>query len=681
MTKNLLSGETSPYLLQHADNPVHWHPWGAAALARAKAEDKPILLSVGYAACHWCHVMAHESFENAEIAAVMNAHFINIKVDREERPDLDAIYQRALMFLGQPGGWPLTMFLTPDAEPFWGGTYFPPDDRFGRPGFGAVLHGIHFHYREKRETVDKNVAGLRGALEKMSQSASGDSIPLELIDTAASRLAQEFDSVNGGIGTAPKFPNPSILELLWRAWQRTGDAALRDTVTLALDKMSQGGIYDHLGGGYARYATDAAWLVPHFEKMLYDNAQLIDLLTVAWQETRSPLYETRVRETAEWVLREMIADGGGFAASLDADSEGEEGVYYVWTEDEIDAVLGADAAPFKQAYDVAATGNWEGRTILNRSGTATSLDPEQEALLPRCREKLLARRETRIRPGWDDKVLADWNGLMIAALANAGAVFNQPRWTAAAVTAFDFVAETMVVDGRLHHSWRGGRLGDTETLDDYADMARAALVLHETVDGTVGGTDYLAAAESWMQILHDHFRDAEGGGYFFTADDTVPLIVRAKSADDSATPSGNAVAAGVLARLFYSTGETRYIERADAVISAFAGEVPKNFFPFATLLNSAEFIRRATQIVIVGVGGEPDTVAMVRAVHGVSMANRILTIIAPDQPLPLDHPAHGKAQQDGKSTAYVCIGQSCSLPLTDPADLSEAIRGPQQQKV
>ncbi len=674
MTKNLLSAETSPYLLQHADNPVHWQPWGAAALARAKAEDKPILLSVGYAACHWCHVMAHESFENAEIAAVMNAHFINIKVDREERPDLDAIYQRALTFLGQPGGWPLTMFLTPDAEPFWGGTYFPPDDRFGRPGFGAVLHGIHFHYREKRETVDKNVAGLRGALEKMSQSESGDSISLKTIDTADRRLAQEFDRVNGGIGTAPKFPNPSILELLWRAWRRTGDVVLRDTVTLALDKMSQGGIYDHLGGGYARYATDAAWLVPHFEKMLYDNAQLIDLLTGAWQETRSALYETRVRECAEWVLREMIAHGGGFAASLDADSEGEEGVYYVWTEAEIDAVLGADAAPFKQAYDVTAAGNWEGRTILNRSGAAASLDPGQEALLPRCREKLLARRETRVRPGWDDKVLADWNGLMIAALANAGAVFSQPRWTEAAVTAFDFVAETMVVRGRLHHSWRGGRLGETETLDDYANMARAALALHETV----GGSDYLAAAESWMQVLHDHFRDTDGEGYFFTADDTEALIVRAKSADDSATPSGNAVAAGVLARLFYSTGEARYLERADAVISAFAGEVPKNFFPFATLLNSAEFLRRATQIVIVGGAGEADTAAMISAVHGISMPNRILTVIAPDQPVPPGHPAGGKAQQDGKTTAYVCIGQTCSLPLTNPAELSEALRGPQQ---
>ena len=645
MVRNLLSGETSPYLLQHADNPVHWHPWGVAALARAKAEDKPILLSVGYAACHWCHVMAHESFENAEIAAVMNENFINIKVDREERPDLDAIYQRALMLLGQPGGWPLTMFLTPDAEPFWGGTYFPPDGRFGRPGFRDVLHGIRFHYREKPEAVDKNVAALRGALENMSQSASGDSIPLEMIDTAAKRLAQEFDGVNGGIGTAPKFPNPSILELLWRTWQRTGDTALRNAVTLALDKMSQGGIYDHLGGGYARYSTDSVWLVPHFEKMLYDNAQLIDLLTWAWQETRSPLYATRVRETAEWVLREMIADGGGFAATLDADSEGEEGVYYVWTEAEIDEVLGDETEPFKQAYDVTASGNWEGRTILNQRATGADLTADQEALLARCREKLLARRETRVRPGWDDKILADWNGLMIAALANAGAVFNEPRWAEAAVTAFAFVAVSMVADGRLHHSWRSGRPGETETLDDYANMARAALVLHETV----GGTDYLRAAESWTQILHDHFLDADGGGYFFTPEDVETLIVRAKSVEDSATPSGNAVAAGVLARLFFITGETRYIERAEAVISAFAGEVPRNFFPFATLLNSAEFIRRATQIVIVGVCDEPDTEAMIRAVHGISMPNRILTIIAPDQALPPGHPAHGKAQHGGKT--------------------------------
>ncbi len=674
----MLSEETSPYLLQHADNPVHWQPWGSAALARAKADNKPILLSVGYAACHWCHVMAHESFENAEIAAVMNEHFVNIKVDREERPDLDAIYQRAIVLLGQQGGWPLTLFLTPDGEPFWGGTYFPPDGRYGRPGFRDVLHGIHLHYREKPEAINQNVSALRDALAKMSQSAAGEMIPLETIDAAANRLAQEFDAVNGGIGSAPKFPNPSILELLWRTWHRTGDAALRDIVTLALDRMSQGGIYDHLGGGYARYATDAAWLVPHFEKMLYDNAQLIDLLTWAWQETRSDLYHARVRETAAWVLREMIADGGAFAATLDADSEGEEGRFYVWTEAEIDHVLEDHAAPFKRAYDVTPEGNWEGKTILNRTRSAAVPDAD-EALLARCREKLLARREGRVRPGWDDKVLADWNGLMIAALANAGAVFDEPRWTEAAATAFAFVSESMAAGDRLHHSWRRNRPGSPGTLDDYANMARAALILHETT----GQPGYLGAAETWMQVLDNHFLDPEGGGYFFTADDLDALIVRAKSADDGATPAGNAVAAGVLARLSYITGKADYLARAEAVIKAFAGEVPKNFFPLATLLNSAEFLRRAVQIVIIGTRGDRQTKAMIRAVYGASLPNRVLTIIAPDRDLPPGHPACGKSQQGGNATAYVCIGQTCSLPLTKPGNLSEAIAaigGPKQQQ-
>ena len=676
MTKNLLGGETSPYLLQHADNPVHWNPWGSAALARAAAEDKPILLSVGYAACHWCHVMAHESFENADIAAVMNEHYINIKVDREERPDLDAIYQRALGLLGQQGGWPLTMFLTPDGEPFWGGTYFPPDGRLGRPGFRDVLHGVIAHYRDQPDAVSSNVTALRDALAEMSRSVAGEAISIDVVDRAAQRLAQEFDMVNGGIGSAPKFPSPSILELLWRTWRRTGATALRDAVILTLDRMSQGGIYDHLGGGYARYSIDAVWLVPHFEKMLYDNAQLVDLLIWAWQETRSPLFEARIRETAEWVLREMVAAGGGFAASLDADSEGEEGRYYVWSEAEIDAVLGPDAALFKKTYDVTAAGNWEGKTILNRSGDETPAHAEQDAVLARCRSALLAEREKRVRPGWDDKVLADWNGLMIAALANAGAVFGSVRWAAAAAAAFAFVQESMTTGGRLRHSWRQGRLGSAATVDDYANMARAALVLHETT----GEDRYLDAAATWVGVLDDHYWDADGGGYFFTADDAETLIVRAKSADDNATPSGNAVIASVLAHLFYLTGEARYLQRAEAVIAAFAGEVTRNFFPLAALLNSAENLGRAVQIVIVGARGEAETENMVGAVHHASIPGRVVAVIPPSSSLPPSHPAHGKEQKDGTVTAYVCVGQSCSLPLTSPEGLLESLKGLSQQK-
>ena len=669
MGENLLHLESSPYLLQHADNPVHWRPWGPAALAEARTEERPIMLSVGYAACHWCHVMAHESFEDPDTAAILNRHFVAIKVDREERPDIDTIYQHALVLLGQQGGWPLTMFLTPDGEPFWGGTYFPPDNRFGRPGFRDVLRGVIHHYRETPEAVTKNVATLRTALAKMGESGAGGTIALEAVDGAARRLAQEFDPVHGGIGTAPKFPNPSILELLWRTARRTGDDALRDTVTLALDRMSQGGIYDHLGGGYARYATDERWLVPHFEKMLYDNAQLMDLLTWAWQATGSLLYAQRVRETAEWVLREMIADGGGFAATLDADSEGEEGKFYVWTAAEIDAVLGDQAAMFKSAYDVSPEGNWEGKTILNRTARPDRLGDADEARLKACRGALLDERAKRVRPGWDDKVLADWNGLMIAAMANAAAAFEVPAWHVAAVRAFGFVRATMTRDGRLFHAWRDGRLKHVATLDDYANMIRAALALNEAT----GEAAYLDAARDWVAVLDAHFWDPDGGGYFFTADDAEALIVRTKSCADNATPAGNGVIAGVLARLALLTGEDAYRARAAAVIVAFAGEVRSNFFPLATLLNSAELLERAIQITIIGARDDGATRRLIAASRAASGPVGTIAVLAPGARLPAGHPAAGKEQKDGRPTAYLCIGQTCSLPLTEPAEIADSL--------
>jgi len=667
---NLLAQETSPYLLQHADNPVDWRPWGPDALAAARAANKPVLLSVGYAACHWCHVMAHESFENADIAALMNALFVNIKVDREERPDLDQIYQHALQLLGQQGGWPLTMFLTPDGEPFWGGTYFPSESRYGRPGFAEVLRAVNAHWTDKPDAVRQNVAALTEGLGRMAVAKSGGEIALEMIESAARRLAQEFDRVHGGIGTAPKFPNPSILELLWRTGVRTGAADLRDTVTLTLTRMSQGGIYDHLGGGFSRYSTDARWLAPHFEKMLYDNAQLIDLLCWAWQDTGDALYEHRVRETIDWVLREMTAEGGGFAATLDADSEGEEGRFYVWSRDEIDRLLGGDAPRFREIYDVREGGNWEGKTILNRIDHPGAEDDAGEARLAACRVTLLAARAQRVRPGWDDKVLADWNGLMIAALAGASRVFDEPGWLDAARRAFDFVAGDMTRDGRLFHAARAGKLNHVATLDDYAMMARAGLALFEaTGDGAC-----LDAARGWIDILDAHYWDADGGAYFFTADDAEALIVRAKSADDHATPSGNGVIAGALARLWFLTGEARYRDRAEAVLGAFSGALAENYFPFATLMNSAEFLQRALQLVIVGDRGEDATQAMLRAADAVAAPGLVLMVVAPGAALPPGHPASGKTARGAPATAYVCVGETCSLPLTDPAAVADAVR-------
>jgi uncharacterized protein YyaL (SSP411 family) len=672
--RNALANETSPYLLQHADNPVAWRPWGPEALADAKANNKPILMSIGYAACHWCHVMAHESFEDEATATLMNELYVNIKVDREERPDLDAIYQRALQHMGQQGGWPLTMFLTPDGEPFWGGTYFPPDSRYGRPGFPDVLQSIHSYWTDKQDAIAKNVASLRDALAQMGTSSGGGEIRLEVAERAAIRLAEEFDKINGGIGTAPKFPNPTILELLWRTHRRCGTTGLGQIVTHALDRMSQGGIYDHLGGGYARYSTDAEWLAPHFEKMLYDNAQLIDLLRWAWCETGNNLFEIRLRETIGWTLREMIADGnggagGGFAATLDADSEGVEGKYYVWDAAEIAGALGDDAALFNEAYDVKPGGNWEGHTILNRTTPPRNFTEAEERRLSACRDILLAIRETRIHPGWDDKVLADWNGLMIAAIAGAGATFNEPGWIAAARTAFDFVTGTMEKDGRLFHAWRAGKLNHTATLDDYAGMIRAGVALFEIT----GAPDCLAAAIRWADVLQTHYLDAAGGGYFFTADDAEALIVRTKTAEDHATPAGNGVMVQNFARLYFLTGEERFRTRADIIITAFSGELDKNFFPFATLMNGAELLQCAEQIVIVGRRNDSDTKALLEAVFKTDSPNRVLSVIAPGATLPDGHPAAGKDQIDGAATAYVCVGPTCSLPLTQPQALARAI--------
>ena len=661
--RNALGDETSPYLLQHQGNPVHWQAWGPQALAAAKAADKPILLSIGYAACHWCHVMASESFENPAVAAVMNKHFVNIKVDREERPDIDAIYMHALHVMGEQGGWPLTMFLTPDGDPFWGGTYFPPEPRWGRPGFTQLLEAIADAYAKDKATITKNVAALRQGLTHLAAPQAGQTIDLPLIDQIAARLAQEIDGVHGGIGAAPKFPQAPILDLLWRAGAR-GNVAARDAVLLTLDHIAQGGIYDHVGGGFARYAVDARWLVPHFEKMLYDNALLIERYTAAWQATRKPLYAERVAETIEWLVREMRLKDGGFASSLDADSEHVEGKFYVWTEAGIDAVLGARAARFKEFYDVAPEGNWEEKTILNRLGHLGRADDATERELAEDRAALLKARAPRVRPGIDDKVLADWNGLMIAALAEASVVFARPDWLDLARHAFDFIIGAMSdKDGRLFHSWRG-RAQHRAILDDYANMSRAGLALYEAT----GEARYLAQVQRWVALASQHYADP-AGGFFFTADDAESLIARAKNALDQPNPSGNGTLAAVLARLYYLTGDEDYRRAAQATLDAFAGGARQNLFGHATLLNAAELLLKGLQIVIVGARENEDTKALLAAAYVRDLPNRIVSVIAPGASLPPSHPAAGKTQSGGKATAYVCDGPVCSLPLADPSSL------------
>ena len=670
---NRLSAETSPYLLQHARNPVHWWAWGEEALAEAKRSNRPILLSVGYAACHWCHVMAHESFESPEVAAVMNELFVNIKVDREERPDVDAIYMQALHILGEQGGWPLTMFCTPDGEPFWGGTYFPYPARYGRPSFVDVLKGVAKAFRDKPQDIETNRAGLLKALrEKAANKAieikgSGPLIPLALLDQIAQRMAEECDPAWGGFGQAPKFPSPYLFETLWRAWLRDRPKTrLFDAVTVTLDRMCQGGIYDHLGGGFARYATDAEWLIPHFEKMLYDNAQLIDLLVLVWQETKSPLYAQRIAETYDWTLREMVAESGGFAATYDADSEGVEGKFYVWDEAEIDSILGIDAAFFKRVYDVTPGGNWEHHTILHRNRAPKLLSDAEEQQLAGLRAKLKAVRDKRVWPGWDDKVLADWNGLMIAALANAAAVFQRDDWLGAATRAWRFVMEAMRDEhGRLFHSHRAGKRLHRGTLDDYANMARAGIALCEAT----GEAHYLDQAKALVAVLDRHFADANAGGYFITADDAADLIVRNKHCHDNAVPAGNATLVGVFARLWVLTGEQAWHDRATRQVAAFAGELQGNFFPLMTLLNNYELLQSATELVIVGERGDPATERLRRAVYDKSLPNKVVRRLAPETTLPPSHPAAGKGLVGGKPALYVCRNMTCEPPITDPARL------------
>jgi uncharacterized protein YyaL (SSP411 family) len=667
---NLLAQSTSPYLLQHKDNPVHWREWGPAALEEARGADKPILLSVGYAACHWCHVMAHESFENEATAALMNELFVNIKVDREERPDLDAIYQTAINMMGEQGGWPLTVFLTPDGQPFWAGTYFPPEPKFGKPAFPDVLREVSRLYRENKDQVTKNTQTLRqGLAQVFEQNRPGQQLDPMTLDAAMRRVCQQFDVFNGGIFGAPKFPHVPAIELMWRAYQNTTLPQFQHAVDVTLLNMCQGGIYDHLGGGFARYAVDNIWLVPHFEKMLYDNAQMIDVLSLVWLHNRNPTYRARIEETVGWALREMLVEGGAFASSIDADSEGEEGKFYVWAEPEVDELLGKDATLFKQVYDVRPEGNWEGKTILHRLRVPTPLPAVQEGKLNALREKLFLARNKRPRPGRDDKVLADWNGLMIHGLARAADALNRVDWQAAAVKAFWLVAETMgKEDGSrdsLVHSWRAGKPGAPGMAEDYANMARAALALYEIT----GHQPYLDKAIRWTNTLNEKFWRMDIGGYALTPSDGDPLIVRVRTVMDGATPSVNGTMMHVLARLNALTGDKVHAERFSVLTQAFAEDARRQLIAAATYFNGFDLILRALNIVIVGQRNDPGVQTFREVFRRVSAPNKIVTVVAPGEQVHPTHPANGKGQVDNKITVYLCAGQTCSPPITDPNQL------------
>jgi uncharacterized protein len=674
--ENRLARETSPYLLQHKDNTVHWWAWGPEALAEARRTNKPILLSVGYAACHWCHVMAHESFEDDATAAQMNDLFVNIKVDREERPDIDAIYMRALHSLGEQGGWPLTMFLDSEARPFWGGTYFPPEPRFGRPSFRNVLAEVSRIYAQEPDKISHNAGLLVNALTQRETNSAEPNITDGALQDLTQRMIGAVDMQRGGLAGAPKFPQWSFFWLLWRGAIRYGDLAAQQAVNVTLTNICQGGIYDHLGGGFARYSVDARWLAPHFEKMLYDNALLIDLLCESYRETGDDLYARRIAETIAWLQREMIAEGGGFAASLDADSEGEEGKFYVWTKAEIDEVLGAaDAKTFCEVYDVTGEGNWEGHVILNRLNTLDLRSDAEEAALAAMRAKLLARRASRIRPGWDDKVLADWNGLMIAALVHGAHVFDRPDWLDLARTAFAFVTARMEKEGRLIHSYRAGQARAPATASDYANMIWGALRLYEATNDAA----CLAAAERWTDTLDARYWLAEGGGYAFTADDTPDVIVRMRSAHDDATPNANAVMISNLVALNLLTGKSAYMDRAHAIPQAFAADLGRNSLGHCGILAGFFDLLAPQHVVVIDPGareGQPPAGPgpLARALLDLSLPGAVQQVVGPHQAFASPALA-GKSPVGGKPTAYACIGPQCSPPVTDPAALTDLLRG------
>ena len=650
---NILAQESSPYLLQHKDNPVHWRPWGPEALEDARTYNKPILLSVGYAACHWCHVMAHESFENPDIAGQMNELFINIKVDREERPDIDMIYQRALQLLGEQGGWPLTIFLTPSGEPFWGGTYFPPDARYGRPGFPQVLQEIHRIFHQEPEKITSNREGLMKGLRDQVHSQGGE-IPLSLtvLDDLAEKLLTHIDRLKGGFNGAPKFPQVSTLDFLWRVSQRLGHTDMAEAVTHSLNRICEGGIYDHLGGGFARYSVDEDWLVPHFEKMLYDNALLLRLMAQVWAKTQDPLLAQRIDEVVAWLKRDMLDEGGAFYASFDADSEGVEGKFYVWTEADIDGLLAKDAALFKQTYEVTAGGNWEGNTILNRLHLEEVPGAQEEELLKAARAKLLEARAERIPPARDDKILADWNGLMIAALADAAATLNRPDYLDLAIQAFDFITNNMTLEGgRLLHSHCGGAARIAGMLDDYAFMTDAAISLYEIT----GDENYLDWARGWAGHVDEFFIDKTGGGYFLTPSDSEALIVRMKSAADAATPSGNGIMAQVFLKLALITDDLSYREKAEQILQRFIGDVLRNAFPLGSLFNALEIFERPVLISLYG-EEEADLTDLEITLHRRAPSGRAIR--------------HGSKDAPSGTGVTVCIGPVCSKVLLTPEEIA-----------
>ncbi|MHB8861285.1 MAG: thioredoxin domain-containing protein [Pirellulaceae bacterium] len=675
---NRLAHESSPYLLQHKDNPVDWYPWGAAAIERAREENKPIFVSIGYAACHWCHVMEHESFENEQLAAVLNEHFVCIKIDREERPDLDHIYMQAVQTIGGRGGWPLSAFLTPDLQPFYGGTYWPPTARGGMPGFDEVLRAVVDAWTNRREMVLQQAAQVTDHLQQRVISSTGEEeLTGEVLQAAHARLSAAFDPHFGGFGQAPKFPHAVDLQLLLRIWHRQRDPHTLNMVRLTLDKMAAGGIYDHLGGGFARYSVDERWLVPHFEKMLYDNALLASAYLDAYLVTEDRNYARVAQETIDYVLRDLGDASGGFHSTEDADSEGEEGKFYVWSVEEILQILGEErGARFCRVYDVTPGGNFEGQNILNRPKTLEQCaailrhDPQLlEAELAEARAELFAARARRVRPGKDDKILVSWNALMIQALTRAAGQLDRPDYLVAAQRAARFLLTSLCrSDGRLLHSWRQGRAYLDAYLDDYASLIEALVTLYET-DFDERWVD---EAVRLTEIVLRHFPDSHQGGFFFTADDHESLITRTKEVFDGSVPSSNAMMATALVRLGKLTGRQDLLEAAHRTLKSALPIMRTAPEAVAQMLVAADLWLGPTwEIVLTGDARQPATQQVIQALRRTFLPRRVVACRsdAREDPEKTPHSAAleplfvGKQFHDQQPLAYVCEGFACRAPV------------------
>ena len=668
---NRLAGETSPYLLQHANNPVDWLPWGPDALARAKLLDRPIFLSIGYAACHWCHVMERESFEDEATAAYLNGRFVAVKVDREERPDLDQVYMGAVQAMTGQGGWPMSVFLTPEGRPFYGGTYFPDEPRHGMPSFRQVLEGVDRAWREQRSEVEGAGQRLVQALVAQSQTAAAPDAPtVALLEGATSAIEASFDVVHGGWGRAPKFPQPMTIEYLLRRHAATGDARPLAIARRSLDAMADGGVHDQLGGGFHRYSTDAEWLAPHFEQMLYDNAQLARVYLHAWALTGDVRYRAVCEDVLGYMQRELLTEDGAFAASQDADTEGVEGATFVWDADEVREVLGDDAELFGGHYDVTAKGNWEGHVILRR--VTPPAGPSVEATLAACRARLLERRADRPQPARDDKALAAWNGLAIAAFAEAGRLLGVPAYTVTAQRAADAIVGGLAGDdGSVRRSWKDGRAVGQGVLEDYTHLADGLLALYEST----WDERWFSTARRLMDRVLARFTDP-AGGFFDTADDHERLVTRPKDPQDNAVPSGNAMAATVLLRLAAWTGEARYRDAADSAIRTVMPFVTRYPTGFAQWLSAIDFaLGGAVEVAVVGTPGDAATERLIEPVARGYRPNQVLAL-SPDpgsSAIPL---LHGREARDGLPTAYLCRGFACRLPVTDAGSLRRQLEEP-----